>query len=709
MQHPFYEQSAMAAASPPMPTPRYRQPSPPSSLAAGQHARRISIRRPRSMHLETLPERETEVEDVDVAAASYGHTLPRSTRASPSSTTNDDIDMDAPPYLHARAATEPPHTTPSSSTYLHPHQHLHQHQPHNSARPQNRRHSSYPIRSSPLAGPSLALTQDGTLVPALVPPSLSPASRPRSLLSISEAVYHSPTASFENLAPPVLPPDREPSPPPEARRSPSKRIALGLKRLSALPSLPRRTDSDAESPATPTVVTIAEEDSSVETGPRTGSRAPAPFRSAVTDNTYLHPRYTPTKDRQQISELGESSGQPYRRTSFSAPRRIPPAERPGPRPSSAGSGSGKSSVHRRSAAITVSGPLPHSHSHSSPHPSTHLHPHAQHIQPNTSRSPELNWLSTAAPPKFSRRGLAAQGVVLPVSAKEMRRRSVISEGSLNGSSASVGSVGSAASIGSLRSVTSEMGEKSHGGDEEKGAKMKRRESVMSVRSVKSLGRAMFGGRGPVDEVDEVGRKDKGKERERIGAETAFRMLEDAQHAANAKLDLLAPVYPPLAVVTDPIAPPTPPFFHSDTSASSLGSNSTSEDLELDTPSLSRASSVTEEGDSSSPPTTDSSAGAHSHHGGLVTPPEPVVLGKEKGVDAEGDGRKRAQRMSVTLGLVLGARGVVDLDEWDSARGRRADKEMGVLGKERKEEGKEGKLQRRGTLKRVWGRVFGGGA
>jgi len=58
--------------------------------------------------------------------------------------------------------------------------------------------------------------------------------------------------------------------------------------------------------------------------------------------------------------------------------------------------------------------------------------------PSTSRNPELNWMSQAAPPKFSRLSLRAEGVVLPVSVKEMRRRSTI-YGSEHESSSSVNS------------------------------------------------------------------------------------------------------------------------------------------------------------------------------------------------------------------------------------------------------------------------------
>ena len=41
--------------------------------------------------------------------------------------------------------------------------------------------------------------------------------------------------------------------------------------------------------------------------------------------------------------------------------------------------------------------------------------------PSVSRVPELNWLSQAAPPKFSRNSIKLDGVVMPVSAKDAKR------------------------------------------------------------------------------------------------------------------------------------------------------------------------------------------------------------------------------------------------------------------------------------------------
>ncbi|KAH8102259.1 hypothetical protein BXZ70DRAFT_906221 [Cristinia sonorae] len=49
-----------------------------------------------------------------------------------------------------------------------------------------------------------------------------------------------------------------------------------------------------------------------------------------------------------------------------------------------------------------------------------------HGPPSTSRDPELNWMSQAAPPQFSRRALKAENVIMPVSAKEALRRSTAS-------------------------------------------------------------------------------------------------------------------------------------------------------------------------------------------------------------------------------------------------------------------------------------------
>ncbi|KAI0768421.1 hypothetical protein BC629DRAFT_1536365 [Irpex lacteus] len=46
--------------------------------------------------------------------------------------------------------------------------------------------------------------------------------------------------------------------------------------------------------------------------------------------------------------------------------------------------------------------------------------------PNTSRNPEENWMTSASAPRFSRLSLKADGVVMPVSVKEARRRSTAS-------------------------------------------------------------------------------------------------------------------------------------------------------------------------------------------------------------------------------------------------------------------------------------------
>jgi hypothetical protein len=46
--------------------------------------------------------------------------------------------------------------------------------------------------------------------------------------------------------------------------------------------------------------------------------------------------------------------------------------------------------------------------------------------PSTSRNPEENWLTSASAPRFSRLGLKGDGVVMPVSVKEARRRSTAS-------------------------------------------------------------------------------------------------------------------------------------------------------------------------------------------------------------------------------------------------------------------------------------------
>lgn len=72
--------------------------------------------------------------------------------------------------------------------------------------------------------------------------------------------------------------------------------------------------------------------------------------------------------------------------------------------------------------------------------------------PSTSRNPELNWLSTAAAPKFSRLGLKGEGVVMPLTAKEVRRRSTIRVSSNDDARSITGTLRSMRSQASLNSL-----------------------------------------------------------------------------------------------------------------------------------------------------------------------------------------------------------------------------------------------------------------
>ncbi|KAI0797272.1 hypothetical protein BC629DRAFT_258610 [Irpex lacteus] len=608
MQHPYYQRTSMSAP------PRYLQPS---VAPPGHHIRRQP--RPRSVHLETLPERDveetsgSELENGmtnDIVGGNY------STR--PTNMSHSNIPPYDNPTYHSRAAT-----TPAYSPY---------------ARPHSRRLSSYPHRSSPLAGPSLALTQDGTLTNVTV------AQRPRSLLSVCESAYNSPSPSanpsLENLTINTSAPETKeniptppPTPPAQAKQTPSRRLSLGLKKLTSLPSLPKRISASIPAPPSHSYSTNANSHSSskgkakeesttaaeaaapvphvpVWASPghvpaRTGSRAPMPFRPH-SPNAHLHPNSAMLNRRASQVSLTPSVA-------------------------SVQSVQSSKSSHRRSMAVSAN-PVP-----------------------STSRDPELNWLSTAAPPKFSRLSLKAEGVVMPVSAKEMRRRSTVS--------------------------------------------MSRTSSVRSIASVNSSVSTM-------SRISENGRPMTDMKRSLTEDLSTLRKLEGNTSTPTIRAPPSRPTTPVASALSslseedisdsDIVSPPYPPFFHNSSKNSSASSITTASGEESDipeTPSLSRTSSVTEDGESEgglprTPPSTIASEGSV----GIISEAT-KDLHIRGGAAVAGESAKASVPVVKTAEAVtvkvVGVRGSVG----HKKEGRSLDASV--------------KVERRGTLKKVWGRMFGG--
>lgn len=273
-----------------------------------------------------------------------------------------------------------------------------------SARPDyfSRRHtyaaSMRPLRSSPLAGPSLALTHEGLLVG---PPTdeddsaistwsagMSSSACTSSTTSTSEHGARSryrpsrigsspiPAATASASLPPTLRflqpalPDDDDEPPNPTHLKAARRISLGRMKLKSMPTLP----STSAPPSVPTAVQH-----------RRDSPSPSQATSARPRSILISPAHS-THSLTAVSPIPPTSTL----ASGSGSTR---------RPSTASSlGSSSTNVRRRS--------------------------YLANQPPSTSRDPELNWMSATGPPRFSRQGLKEAGVVMPVSAREARRRSL---------------------------------------------------------------------------------------------------------------------------------------------------------------------------------------------------------------------------------------------------------------------------------------------
>ncbi|KAL4247784.1 hypothetical protein ABKN59_008578 [Abortiporus biennis] len=229
------------------------------------------------------------------------------------------------------------------------------------------RHAARPMRSSPLAGPSLALGQDGTLTKAGV---TAPATTNQ-----------------------------------EKRKYRPNRISSSPE-LSDLFSDAIRsghTGGDAEATETPSESSKLSKRFSWGSV-KSASRGLVPVRSRT------------------LSGGNTSSRNTWQHQDAEVPPAVPPIPAWALSPP-------ESLTSRRPSTAPSTSPL-------SPHATSHIpSPKRQSASlgksktmPSTSRDPEQNWMSQASTPKFSRLSLKAAGVILPVSAKEARRRSTINAG-----------------------------------------------------------------------------------------------------------------------------------------------------------------------------------------------------------------------------------------------------------------------------------------
>ncbi|KAI0092978.1 hypothetical protein BDY19DRAFT_400336 [Irpex rosettiformis] len=267
------------------------------------------------------------------------------------------------------------------------------------------RREARPLRSSPLAGPSLALSQDGTLKPEAEKKLLSSDFTMPSEAFVAGAISESPpndlasptsecSSSGHALSAP------EPHTPTELLLDGSissriRRLSLGFKRRpsSGLPA--QSNPSDAPPPRTRRLSSSSSHSHAVENAPPV-PELPQWAREVEKRSATFPPSPTQSQDHRR---------------------------RPSTSPSTASSAS--ASTRRQSVFNSQ--------------------------LPSTSRNPEENWMTSASAPRFSRLGLKGDGVVMPVSLKEARRRSTASLSSRMGAS-DAPSVKGKQSTRSLRTV-----------------------------------------------------------------------------------------------------------------------------------------------------------------------------------------------------------------------------------------------------------------
>lgn len=248
---------------------------------------------------------------------------------------------------------------------------------------------------------------------------------------------------------------------------------------------------------------------------------------------------------------------------------------------------------------------------------------------------------------------------MPVSAKEMRRRSTAS------SMSRTASVRSVASVNSTMSTMSRISESGR----------------MSTEMKRSL----------TEDLNTLRKLEGNMSTSTICAPPS----RPTTPVASASAPVLGSLSEEDISDSDIVSPPYPPFFHSSSKNSSASSITTTSGEESDipeTPSLSRTSSVTEdeEGEGGLPRTPPSTIASAGSVGVISEATKDLHIRGHTAVAGEGAKEsvpvvKTAEAVTVK---VVGVRGSVGHKE-----GRSLDASV--------------KVERRGTLKKVWGRMFGG--
>ncbi|PSS29805.1 hypothetical protein PHLCEN_2v2701 [Hermanssonia centrifuga] len=535
------------------------------------------------------------------------------------------------------------------------------------------RRESRPLRSSPLAGPAIALSTDGTLLrPDEDGAARTMRYRPNRISSTPDVgsafstedmnmkkrlIASAPTSPTGTLRGNPLPPlTAEPEPlmpspvKEQEEKTPlvsaepaksSRRLSISFKRLSY--SLPLSNHKRSPSGSTSTTAPATEE-TPVLGRARTFSGPPSP-NGVQKDKAppvpaipvWAKPSFmsTPSSSHVSSSSVIDISHTPDAPSSRSLARR--PSTAPSTSSAVSAASTSRLSTRRRSVRpdVTIaSSSLPHL--------------PGSNISPSTSRDPEMNWLSTAAAPKFSRLGLKAEGVVMPVSAKSARRRSTMSV---------------------LSAVSESEGVRS----------MKSRESLRSVASGTS-------------------KSGKGKEKEKpVSEETAKRTLESA------------------AEEDGDVEPPSPPFMRNgNASSSSLVTSSTSGSIGTLVSSVGSIGSM-EEGMSTPSLTSSTTRGSVDELG--------VLSDSASAATAGGMSRLKDHGMAATRGVELRVNDVtVEIIDMGHQHHRRDSSQGSVRGVPNAavhatekpvvhgghKDAKAGKEPKRsGTLKRMWRKVTGG--
>ncbi|GJE93643.1 hypothetical protein PsYK624_098030 [Phanerochaete sordida] len=294
-----------------------------------------------------------------------------------------------------------------------------------------------PLRSSPLAGPSLALSDDGTLTGSDESADQERRFKPNRISStpdiststlmklegrVAASAPPSPQATLRGVPPPTnFTPETTPqkadepqaptpsSPPSPARNSSMRRLAKGLRRLSTLSAAPKPSGSDSSSPTSLTPGVSRARSHTVS-----GATAQSGTEELLVPPVPSIPTWAKSSPNPDAAPAAEASTS--KAAADPTPSTTPILRRPSTAPSSPSLLTG--SLSRRSSVYGSHETLPSARTPQPPSPS--------------GSTPEQNWLLTSASPRFSRLGLKGDGVVLPLTAKEVRRRSTIRVASNDG-------------------------------------------------------------------------------------------------------------------------------------------------------------------------------------------------------------------------------------------------------------------------------------